>query len=152
MRKLIPTIVFLIITLTAAYIILINADKIDGQTVEQPAPAIVNHTSGGIIIPETKTITFECTGYCPCYKCCGKHSNDKAYGITASRARASEITVAADTTILPFGTRIIIPEIGERIVQDRGGAIKGYKLDIFFATHKQALDFGRQTLEVEIID
>jgi len=37
-------------------------------------------------------------------------------------------------------------------VIDRGGAIKGDKLDVFFPTHQEALKWGRQTVEVKIID
>ena len=44
------------------------------------------------------------TAYCPCTKCCGKSD-----GITASGEKAVEgVTIAADTNILPFGTKVII--------------------------------------------
>lgn len=86
------------------------------------------------------------TAYCPCVKCCGKSN-----GITASGVKAQQgITVAADTK-LPFGTKIYIDGIGERVVQDRGGAIKGNKIDLFFNDHQSALSFGRQTKQVTII-
>ncbi|MGN6724584.1 MAG: 3D domain-containing protein, partial [Tepidisphaeraceae bacterium] len=35
-------------------------------------------------------------------------------------------------------------------VLDRGGAIKGYHLDVFFPSHQQALDWGRRWVVVEI--
>jgi 3D (Asp-Asp-Asp) domain-containing protein len=35
-------------------------------------------------------------------------------------------------------------------VLDRGGAIKGNRLDVFFATHEEALEWGVQYLEVKI--
>jgi 3D (Asp-Asp-Asp) domain-containing protein len=90
--------------------------------------------------------SYTVTAYCPCIKCCGKED-----GITASGIKAvSGITVAADTDILPFGTEILIEGIGHRIVQDRGGAIKGKSIDIFFDTHEEALMFGRQNLKVYI--
>jgi len=38
----------------------------------------------------------------------------------------------------------------EYTAEDRGGAIKGNKIDVFFDTHKEALNFGRQTAEVYI--
>ena len=95
-----------------------------------------------------KTETFVLTAYCACKKCCGK--ND---GITASGSRAKErITVAADTRKLPFGTKIYIDGVGERIVQDRGGAIKGNRIDVYFDTHQEALNFGRQTKQVTILN
>ena len=87
------------------------------------------------------------TAYCSCVSCCGKSD-----GITASGVKAVEgITVAADKSI-PFGTKIYIDGIGERIVQDRGGAINENHIDLFFSDHQSALNFGRQTREVFIIE
>jgi 3D (Asp-Asp-Asp) domain-containing protein len=87
---------------------------------------------------------FEITAYCPCETCCGSYAD----GITASGHIAQEgITVAADTSLLPYGTEIMI-DGEEYIVQDCGGAINGNRIDIFFADHKTALSYGRQIHEV----
>lgn len=87
------------------------------------------------------------TAYCPCVQCCGKSD-----GITASGEKAVEgITVAMDKSI-PFGTKIYIDGVGERIVQDRGGAIKGNRIDLYFDSHQEALNFGRQTKQVTILN
>jgi 3D (Asp-Asp-Asp) domain-containing protein len=92
--------------------------------------------------------TFIITAYCPCVKCCGKTD-----GITASGVKAVEgITVAGDTSKLPFGTKIYIDGVGERIVQDTGGVIKGNKIDLYFDEHQSALNFGRQTKQVTILN
>ena len=86
------------------------------------------------------------TAYCPCVQCCGKSD-----GITASGDKATEgVTVAMDKS-MPFGTKIYIDGVGERIVQDRGGAIKGNRIDLYFDSHQDALNFGRQTKQVTII-
>jgi 3D (Asp-Asp-Asp) domain-containing protein len=104
-------------------------------------------------VPTTRTIRMEVTAYCPCVKCCGP----KAQGITAS---GKLITlnggkfVAADTSVLPFGTKLVIPGYADNQaveVADRGGAIKGNKLDLFFPTHEAALVWGRQMVEVTVI-
>ena len=93
------------------------------------------------------------TAYCACYDCCNKNPTDKGYGITASGVKAQQgITVAADTKVLPFGTKIYIEGVGERIVQDTGSAIKGKKIDLYFENHQEAWDFGRQTKEVMILN
>lgn len=87
------------------------------------------------------------TAYCPCEKCCGKSD-----GITASGEKAIEgVTVAADTDVLPFGTKVII-DGNTYTVQDRGGAIKGNRIDLYFDSHQEALNFGRQTKEVTILN
>ena len=106
------------------------------------------HKCEAATIPNRQSLgTFKITAYCACKKCCGKTN-----GITASGVKAREgITVAADTRKLPFGTNLYIDGVGERTVQDRGGAIKGNKIDIFFNSHQQALKFGVQYKEVFII-
>ena len=87
---------------------------------------------------------FEITAYCPCETCCGSYAD----GITASGHIAQEgITAAADTSVLPYGTEIII-DGEEYTVQDCGGAINGNRIDIFFADHDTALNYGRQIHEV----
>lgn len=98
-------------------------------------------------IQQSVTETYIITAYCPCAQCCGK--ND---GITASGEKAMQgVTVAMNRSI-PFGTKIYIEGVGERIVQDRGGAIKGNRIDLYFENHQSALNFGRQTKEVTILN
>lgn len=98
-------------------------------------------------MPPLRNETFVVTAYCPCAKCCGKSD-----GVTASGVKAVEgITVAMDKSI-PFGTKIYIDGVGERIAQDRGGAIKGNKIDLYFDSHEDALKWGRQTKQVTILN
>ena len=79
--------------------------------------------------------------YCPCVKCCSKTN-----GITASGTKATQgRTVAAN---LPFGTKIYIDGIGERIVEDRGGGLKGNAIDLFVTDHNSALQFGVRKVDV----
>ena len=86
---------------------------------------------------------YKLTAYCACKKCCGKTD-----GITASGVKAKEgVTIAADTRILPFGTKVIIGG-HEYTVQDRGGAIKGNRIDVYFDSHQTALEFGVQYKEI----
>ena len=86
------------------------------------------------------------TAYCHCVKCCGKTD-----GITASGEKATEgVTVAMDKS-MPFGTKVYIDGVGERIVQDRGGAIKGNRIDLYFDSHEEALQFGKQKRKVVIL-
>lgn len=87
--------------------------------------------------------TYLTTGYCPCAACCGKTN-----GVTASGAIArTNHTIAADTGVLPFGTQVVIN--GKvYTVEDRGGAIRGNRIDIFFGSHQEALNYGKQTVRV----
>lgn len=112
-----------------------------------------------------RVYTLETTAYCPCGECCGWHRNwrgqpvfssgplkgqRKPVGITASGTRARPGTLAADTSIFPFGTVMYVPGYGYGIVEDRGGAIQGHRLDLFYRRHDDALKWGRQTKRVQV--
>lgn len=104
---------------------------------------------------EPEWTEYEATAYCACEKCCGTWAEDRPDGIvyTASGAVAQEgVTIAADWDVLPPGTVVFIDGLGERVVQDRGGAIKGNAVDIYFEDHDEALIFGRQTVRLYIVE
>ena len=97
-----------------------------------------------------KRLRMRVTGYCPCSKCCGDFSD----GITANnhQIQPGDVFVAADK-LYPFGTKMVIEGYNSSQavkVMDRGGAIKGNRLDLFFHTHQQALEWGVQHLDVLI--
>lgn len=89
------------------------------------------------------------TAYCTCRVCCGVYSghNRTASGTVPTSNR----TIAVDTNVIPFGTKVVIN--GQvYVAEDRGGAIKGKRIDMFFMTHKEALRWGRRTMEVFLAD
>lgn len=90
-------------------------------------------------------IKCEVTAYCGCCKCCSKYDKMTASGVKAVEG----ITIAADTNKLPFGTNV---EIDGHVytVQDKGGVIKGNRIDIYFDSHERALKYGRQIKDVII--
>lgn len=113
---------------------------------------------------------MEVTGYCNCGICCSwkypwyspfgligspiissgpNKGKEKAIGQTAWGTHAAYGTVAADAS-LPFGTILYIPGYGYGRVEDRGGAIKGDKLDLWFPTHGMAKQWGRKKMAVKI--
>ncbi len=93
---------------------------------------------------------YKLTAYCPCEKCCGKDPSHPAYGITASGEPAQEgVTVAMKD--LPFGTRIYIEGLGERIVQDRG--VASGRVDIYDDSHADCFQaIYNRTADVYIIE
>jgi 3D (Asp-Asp-Asp) domain-containing protein len=97
---------------------------------------------------ESRTLVMEVTAYCNCYQCTGKHPSDKGYGITATGTKAGKGTVAADFSVLPPGTRLSIPGYGEGIVSDKGGSIRGNRLDVWFPSHDEALKWGRRRVKI----
>lgn len=96
---------------------------------------------------------METSAYCPCTRCCGAHAS----GITASGLPVTHNDgrfVAADTRVLPMGSHLSIPGYHEGHVVpviDRGGAIKGNRIDLFFPTHEEALQWGRRWVLVDVM-
>lgn len=90
---------------------------------------------------QLKSIRVVATAYCPCVKCCGKSDGITATGTKATAGR----TIAVDPSIFPYGTKIVING-NTYTAEDCGGAVEGNKVDIFFNTHEEALNFGRQVL------
>lgn len=89
---------------------------------------------------------YRVTAYCPCAKCCGKHAN----GITAMGTAATQGRTVAAPSNFSFGTKLLIN--GKTyVVEDRGGAIKGNRIDIYVNSHAEALKWGVKYLPVEVI-
>ena len=89
--------------------------------------------------------TFKITGYCGCSKCSG--SNPITYsGVMPTPNH----TISADLSHLPLGTRL---RIGDTVytVEDMGSGISGNILDIFYASHQEALNNGIWYSEVFLV-
>lgn len=90
---------------------------------------------------------YKVTAYCPCSKCCGKYAS----GYTSSGTKATPGRTAAASSSLPFGTKLKIN--GKTyVVEDRGGAIKGNRIDIYVGSHAEALAWGVKYLPVEVVN
>ena len=85
---------------------------------------------------------FTVTGYCSCEKCSGGHG----YTYSGTIPQANH-TLSADLSLLPLGTKVMINGI-VYTVEDKGGGVNGQKVDIYFATHEEALAFGTQKADV----
>jgi 3D (Asp-Asp-Asp) domain-containing protein len=99
---------------------------------------------------EWQTVRMRVTAYCPCQKCCGEYSG----GPTACghKIRPGDAFVAADKKYC-FGTEMLVAgyKNGDPVkVLDRGGAIRGNRLDVFFGSHEEALEWGVKYLDVKV--
>ena len=132
----------------------------DGQEIEktilsevvikEPIDKIVqvqnNVTFRGTTRGDGKTRIFKVTAYCACMKCCGKTN-----GITASGTHATAGRTIATSTQFSFGTKLSINGV-TYVVEDRGGAIQGDRIDVYFETHEQALQWGVKYLPVQVVE
>jgi 3D (Asp-Asp-Asp) domain-containing protein len=149
-----PTSVLTITVLTAA--ILLLSIFTDSGYSKSAGPILLSTTftqsdiSGSEQSGKWQSVQMKVTAYCPCSKCCGSSSD----GITASnhRIEAGDTFAAADRKY-PFGTKMIIPGYDNgRLVEvlDRGGAITGNHIDVFFPTHEQARQWGVKYINVSV--
>lgn len=103
-------------------------------------------------------IDMTATAYDLSYESCGKRPGDRGYGITASGMKARVGVVAVDRRVIPLGTRLYIEAVdgswvyGEAIAGDTGGAIKGNRIDLFFNTKAECMQFGKKAARVYILD
>lgn len=117
----------------------------------EPVDTEIRYFNGRAVRP-VRTMWMTVTGYSPDERSCGKWAD----GITASNksvwTNAMQM-VAADTRILPFGSLLSIDGYaGDQIVpvEDRGGAIKGMRLDLLYPTHEEALQWGIKHMPVTV--
>lgn len=104
------------------------------------------------MIDENNYEIFNVTAYTNGYESTQKRKGEDGYGITASGEKTKAMHTAACPKSMPFGTELYIPYFDNTFVcEDRGGAIKAGKLDIYMETVDEALEFGRRKLEVRVI-
>jgi 3D (Asp-Asp-Asp) domain-containing protein len=127
---------------------------------DRAEPAIVANRPAELLRPaaqpratinsKPRTVLMVVTAYCPCTKCCGPNAagiTASGKPVTANRGRF----VAADGELFPFGSRVRVPgyyDAQSVEVLDRGSAIKGNRIDVYFASHQKAAEWGRRWVEV----
>lgn len=72
-------------------------------------------------------------------------------GHTSSLLKAARGTVAVDPKVIPLGSVLFVEGYGYAVALDTGKAIKGYRIDLFFETRRQALEFGKREVLVCIL-
>ena len=60
--------------------------------------------------------------------------------------------VAVDPRVIPYYTKLYIPGYGIAMAGDTGGAIRGNRLDVFMHDWHRAIQWGRRTLDVYILE
>lgn len=107
----------------------------DEETISALQDRLDSLADGKIYLEEAGM--FMCTAYCTERY---QHICGEGHGTTASgQPIQADVTVAADQTLLPYGTVLYIEGVGIRIVQDKGTGVQGYHLDVAVDTHENAL-------------
>ena len=122
---------------------------------------IVAETDEALVILENKKESlgeFKLTAYCSCEKCCGEwalnrpkdeNGKDIVYGSTGTILVAGT-SIATDPSVIPYGSQV---EINGHIytAHDTGGAIQGNRIDVYFDSHQDALNFGVQYADIYLV-
>ncbi len=141
----------------------------DGQEVSRQivSEKITKQVQNGVIEEGTKTLLVSsrgeltrfvkamkmvATAYDATFESTGKNPGDKYYGITASGLRVRPGIVAVDPQVIPLGTWLYVEGYGEALAADKGSAIKGNKIDLYYESPKDVSRFGRKTVKVYVLD
>lgn len=116
-------------------------------------------TSRGETLRFKKVIEMKATAYYNSYSETGKKPGSPGFGITASGMKTKKGVVAVDPRVIPLGTRLYIesmqngvPSYGYSIAADTGGAIKGNKIDVFFPTRQEVMNWGVRKVKVYVLE
>lgn len=96
---------------------------------------------------------FRLTAYCSCTKCCGKWGANRGEEVVGAigKVLTAGYSIAVDPTVIPYGSIVVING-KEYEAMDCGGAIKKNRIDIYFNSHEEALEFGVQYAEVYLVE
>ena len=96
-------------------------------------------------IPEfSRVVRVEATAY-------SRHE-DGMSNYTARGNFCKRGVIAVDPNFIPLGTRVYIPGYGYAVADDVGGAIVGNIIDIAFDSIEECYEWGRQHIDIYILD
>ncbi|GEN89451.1 3D domain-containing protein [Oceanobacillus sojae] len=98
--------------------------------------------------PQGQTISVEATAYTAgCNGCSGV----TATGVDLNADPNAKV-IAVDPSVIPLGSKVYVEGYGYATAADTGGAIQGNKIDLHVPTKEEALSFGRQQVNVTIVE
>ncbi|SHG42601.1 3D domain-containing protein [Ornithinibacillus halophilus] len=124
----------------------ISSERIEGPKTLEEAVNIEQY-------PSTRVVA---TGYTAGVESTGKTPDHPMYGITYSGVQVKRdlySTIAADLSVYPIGTIMFIPGYGYGVVADKGSAINGNKIDLYYETVEEVYsEWGKKEVDVYIIE
>ncbi|NLB42761.1 MAG: DUF348 domain-containing protein, partial [Clostridiales bacterium] len=142
----------------------INRELVSEKVTVKPQNRIIEKgtikrvtTGRGDTVRYTKTRKMTATAYT------AFDSGMNGKGITANGSKVKSFHTIAAPPNIPFGTKVYIPELvnywakrgvsisGIFTVEDRGGAIKGNKIDIYMEDKSTTLNWGRRSVTIYIL-
>ena len=101
----------------------------------------VNSTSGKEIYVSSTAYTASCKG------CSGVTST----GVDLKSNPDAKI-IAVDPSVIPMGSKVYVEGYGYAVAADKGGAIKGNRIDVFFSSKNDAYRWGVKKVKIRVLD
>lgn len=108
------------------------------KIIAQGTLSTISFNRGATSITYRKVINVKATAYYAVY---GVGNTYTASGRKAIRDPNGYSTIAVDPKVIPLGTRLYVEGYGFAIAADKGTAIKGNFIDVFFDTYNEACDW-----------
>jgi uncharacterized protein YabE (DUF348 family) len=109
-------------------------------------------SSRGQVTRFVRALKMTATAYDATFESCGKHPDHPQYGITYSGLRVRPGIVAVDPKVIPLGTYLYVEGYGEALAADKGGAIKGNRIDLYYESPEDVAKYGKRTVKVYVLD
>ncbi|MFJ8072144.1 ubiquitin-like domain-containing protein [Peribacillus sp. NPDC096447] len=112
-------------------------------TVAQASRGVTNvsSSSGKEIYVSSTAYTASCKG------CSGVTST----GVDLKSNPGAKI-IAVDPSVIPMGSKVYVEGYGYAVAADKGGAIKGNRIDVFFSSKNDAYRWGVKRVKVRVLD
>ncbi|MFP3512039.1 ubiquitin-like domain-containing protein [Peribacillus sp. SIMBA_075] len=112
-------------------------------TVAQASRGVTNvsSTSGKEIYVSSTAYTASCKG------CSGVTST----GVDLKSSPGAKI-IAVDPSVIPMGSKVYVEGYGYAVAADKGGAIKGNRIDVFFSSKSDAYRWGAKKVKIRVLD
>lgn len=104
--------------------------------------------------PEYETIEMRVTAYAPFDNQSGICSDGNPNS-TSTGTVPQQGTIAVNPKLIPYGTELYIEGYGYGVAEDTGGALRkydGYAIDIYMDSYEEAMAWGVQYIEVQILN
>lgn len=88
---------------------------------------------------EASAYTANCTGC----------SGITATGINLKKNPNAKV-ISVDPSVIPLGSKVWVQGYGDAVAGDKGSAIKGKKIDVFYSNLSDALQWGRKTVTIKV--
>ncbi|MBT2671132.1 DUF348 domain-containing protein [Streptomyces sp. ISL-14] len=112
-------------------------------TVAQASRGVTNvsSSSGKEIYVSSTAYTASCKG------CSGVTST----GVDLKSNPGAKI-IAVDPNVIPLGSKVYVDGYGYAMAADKGGAIKGNRIDVFFSSKNDAYRWGVKRVKIRVLD